>query len=74
MDFDTTALRLNDPLAQVQTQSVAASVPSGGVELNKRFKYVCEPICRYSAAIVVDNDHNVLDRLLKTQRNWSTIR
>ena len=69
-----TTLRLDDSLAQVQTQSIAASMPPGGVELDKGLKYVCDLICRYTAAIVVDNDANVRYGLLKTKHYRGAVR
>ena len=69
-----TTLRLDDSLAQVQTQSIAASMPPGGVELDKGLKYVCDLIGRYPAAIIVDNDTNVRFCLLETKRDRGTVR
>ena len=53
LNFNTATLGLDDPLAQVQTQSVTRAVASCGIELYKGLEYFFGKFCGEAVAYTV---------------------
>jgi hypothetical protein len=58
LNFNAATVSLDDPLAQVQTQSVTRAVASCGVELYKGLEYFFGKFCGDSLAVIINNDLN----------------
>lgn len=60
LDFDTAALGLDNPLAQVQTQTITGTMASCGIKFYKGFEYLFDLFCRYTRSVVINDDLNSL--------------